>query len=432
MFKMIKKLLPLLVLIIFGVAAYVVMSNPPTVKRSKPNLAPKLNVEVVTIIKNNLKVDVESYGTVKPRTQSVLYSQVSGQIIEINPKFREGGFFEKGEVLIELDKRDLLSRIQISKSSLFSAKQSFEEEKARAEQALQDWARLGNSDKAPDLVLRKPQLMAAEAKVLSADASLANAELALERTSIEAPYTGRILKKHVDIGQVVSSNTKLAETYAVDYVEIRLPIKNKDLPYVILPEPNRLNQADTQTQQPSVNFYSDLVGNQEWKGRIVRTEGALDSQSQQLFVVAQITDPYGEENSSVSPIKIGQYVTATIEGKTIPDAITIPNKAIYQGSYVYIVDDGLLKRKEITISWQNKNIAVLSSGINENDLLVLTPLGQVTSGMRVAISTKDGKVHTRKPSDKTRLKDRNGKAKQREDQTGGNDRPNKAKAGDQQ
>ncbi|XPF95498.1 efflux RND transporter periplasmic adaptor subunit [Colwellia sp. RE-S-Sl-9] len=389
--KTIKKILPILVLAAFGITAYVVVSNPPTLKKFKQEDVAKLNIEAVKVKLEDLKINVESYGTVKPRTQSVLYSQVSGQIIEINPKFREGGFFEKGETLIELDKRDLLTSIQIAKSALFNAQQALQEEEARSEQAKQDWIRLGNQDQAPDLVLRKPQLMAAQANVFSSEASLSQAKLALERSDIKAPYTGRILKKEVDIGQVISSNTKLAEIYAVDYVEIRLPIKNKDLPYVVLPEPNRFTSTvNSEKELPKVEFYSDLIGEQSWQGEIVRTEGALDTNSQQLFVVAQINDPYGKENSDINPIKIGQYVTANISGKVIENAIVIPNKTIYQGSYVYIVENDLLKRVTIDIAWQNKNVAVIKSGLSENDLLVLTPLGQVSSGMRVAVTSIDG------------------------------------------
>lgn len=389
--KLIKKALPILVLIAFGVTAYVVVSNPPTIKKFRQEAVAKLNIEVTKVKLEDLKINVESYGTVKPRTQSILYSQVSGQIIEINPKFREGGFFEKGETLIELDKRDLLTNIQITKSALFNAQQALQEEEARSEQAEQDWVRLGNTEKAPDLVLRKPQLMAAQAKVLSSEASLSQAELALERSDIKAPYTGRILKKEVDIGQVISSNTQLAEIYAVDYVEIRLPIKNKDLPYVLLPEPNRFSSTTVaEIELPTVDFYSDLIGEQSWQGKVVRTEGALDAKSQQLFVVAQINDPYGKENSAVNPIKIGQYLTAKISGKVIENAITIPNKTIYQGSYVYVVEDNLLKRRNINIVWQNRKSSVIDKGLNENDFLVLTPLGQVSSGMRVAIKSIDG------------------------------------------
>ena len=389
----IKKLLPIIVLSSLIFVAYIVTSNPPSAKRGGPSTAPQLSVQVQKLTRSDLAVSIDSYGTIKPRTQSVLLPQVSGQIISISPKFRAGGFFEQGDILLQLDQRDLLAEVKIAQASLFTAKQNFSEEQARVEQAKQDWQRLGNSEQAPDLVLRKPQLLAAQASVYSAQAGLTKAELAVERSNIIAPYTGRVLNKSVDVGQVVSVGTELAEIYAIDYVEIRLPLKNKDLPYMVLPENNRFQKA-TLDQQPVLTIYSDLAARQSWKGRVVRTEGAFDEASQQLFVVAQIDDPYGENEGNGLPLKIGQYVSAKIDGKTIAGALTIPNRAIYQGSYVYIVDGNVLKRKNITIAWQSEEVAVIKTGLEVDQLLVLTPLGQVTSGTVVSISSIDGEAVT--------------------------------------
>tara|TARA_R110000737_G_scaffold41859_6_gene62577 strand:- start:275 stop:1567 length:1293 start_codon:yes stop_codon:yes gene_type:complete len=398
----IKKLLPIIVLSALVFAAYLVTSNPPTAKRGRPSSAPQLSVQVQKLTRSDLAITIDSYGTIQPRTQSKILPQVSGQIISISPKFRAGGFFEQGDILVQLDQRDLLAEVKISQASLFSAKQSLSEEQARVEQAKQDWQRLGNSEQAPDLVLRKPQLLAAQATVFSAQASLAKAELALERSDIVAPYTGRILSKSVDVGQVVSVGTELAEIYAVDYVEIRLPLKNKDLPYMVLPESSRFEDEDAQ-DQPAVTIYSDLVTRQRWQGTVVRTEGAFDKASQQLFVVAQIDDPYGKNDTGSLPLKIGQYVSAKIVGKVIKDALTVPNRAIYQGSYVYIVEGNILKRKNITIAWQNDEVAMIQTGLATNQLLVLTPLGQVTSGTIVNISSIDGQDISNQSKPKTRM-----------------------------
>lgn len=392
MHPIIKKSLPLLVLVILVGLALMVINNPPTTKRAKPSSAPQLNIEALTLKNQDLAITITSYGTVQPRTQSVLMPQVSGKITFINPGFRDGGFFEKDEVLMQLDQRDYIAEIKIAESTLLSAEQNLSEEKARVEQAKQDWQRLGNTDEAPDLVLRTPQLKAAQAQVFSAQATLVKAELALERSEIRAPYTGRVLTKNVDIGQVVAQGTELAEIYAVDYVEIRLPIKNSDLSYISLPENSRFANTNTDTL-PTVTFTSDLAGAQQWQGQVMRTEGAFDQSSQQLFVVAQIDDPYGKSSDTALPLKIGQYVSANIAGKVIPNSLTIPNKAIYQGSYVYIVENNTLQRRPIKIAWQNEKISMISSGLSAEQLLVVTPLGQVSSGTPVAISIKDG-VHS--------------------------------------
>jgi len=64
----------------------------------------------------------------------------------------------------------------------------------------------------------------------------------------------------------------------------------------------------------------------------------------------------------------------------------IPSSAIYQGSYVYIVADGLLMRKDIQLGWQNGTESIVTQGLVAGDNLVLTSLGQVSSGTPVAIA----------------------------------------------
>ncbi len=401
-----KIFLPVIIMVVTIVLMMVIFNNPPTSQRAKPSKAPQMTVATTTVSPKIYPVIVQSFGTVKPRTQSVLFAQVSGQINKVSKQFRAGGFFEQGDVLIQLDDRDHRAEVKIAQASLMSAKQNLQEEDARVRQAKADWKRLGNG-KAPNaLVLRQPQFEAAKAQVLSAEATLDKAKLSLERTKVVAPYAGRILKKNVDIGQVVSSNTQLADIFAVDYVEIRLPIKNKDLPLMKLPE--EYSNADEQiggkhnSMISNVVISSDLMGEQVWQGKIVRTESAIDEMSQQLYVVAQIIRPYDGEYNQGAQIKMGQYVTAQITGREIEDALVIPSSAIYQGSYVYIVENGLLMRKEIQLGWQNGTEAIVTQGLIAGDKLVLTSLGQVSSGTPVAIAGQVTNAKTSMP--KSRIK----------------------------
>jgi RND family efflux transporter MFP subunit len=228
-------------------------------------------------------------------------------------------------------------------------------------------------------VLHEPQVQAAKARVLSARSAFIKAQLELERTQIIAPFEGRVLRQMVDLGQVVSNGAQLAEIYATDFVEVRLPLRNSDLSFVNLPEEN-------QNFRPSVEISSELGGKRKWQGEIVRTEGAIDETSRQLHVVAQIKDPFSHKDTSGLPLKIGEYVTAKISGTKIKNSIVIPNETIYQNTYVYIVEDNLLFRKDIEIAWQNGNDTIVSSGVNAGDELVTTPLGQVSSGTVVTIA----------------------------------------------
>jgi len=379
-----KRLIPLVIFGALALIAAVIKLNPPVAPQRPAFAGPQMVVDTLTVDSGNYQVRLKSYGTVQPRTRTTLISQVSGQLVSVNPKIRDGGFFEQGDILGSIDPRDYEADVLIAEASLMDARQTLSEADARTNQAREDWQRLGNSGEAPDLVLRIPQLHAAKARVISAESALHKARLYLERTDIVAPFAGRVLRSYVDIGQVVSANSQLADIYATDYVEIRLPLRNRDLRYIDLPESFRYSgTGDPLAGQ--VTIHSSLVGGSSWEAELVRTEGAIDEAARQLHVIAQIDDPYGREVDGRAPLKIGEYVTADVEGRRLEDVLVIPNTAIYQGSYVYIVEDGVLKRRDIVIDWQNDVEAIVGAGLGGGDQLVTTALGQVTSGIRVSV-----------------------------------------------
>jgi RND family efflux transporter MFP subunit len=393
----IRKIAPLAIIGGLLLFAFIIKMNPPQTPQRPAFSGPMMAVDVIPVERQSYQVQLQSYGTVQPRTQSTLIAQVGGQIVSVNPNVRGGGFFEKGDVLASIDARDYEADVQIAEAILMDAKQTLAEAQARSNQASEDWERLGNEGEASALVLRVPQLEAAKARIKSAESTLWKAQLKLERTDIVAPFAGRILKKYADVGQVVSNNTPLADIYATDYVEIRLPIRNRDLPFIDLPEIYRYEE--TAEHVSDVKIRSELDGSATWDAQLVRTEGAIDESARQLHVIAQINDPFSIHREGQTPIKIGQYVTAELRGKMVANVLVIPNAAIYQGSYVYIVSDEILQRRNIEIAWQNDKDAIIATGLEHGDMLVTTVLGQVTSGIRVSIAGATD--NRRKPADKT-------------------------------
>lgn len=380
--KFTKIIFPLGIIGLLLGLAIIIQANPP---EQPQRFSPAENVMVVTtkpVQYQSYPVQLKSYGSVQPRTQTTLTAQVSGQIVYVNPNIREGGFFNKGDILMSIDPRDYEANVRIAQAGLMDAHQALADATARSEQAREDWQMLGNNGEPPSLVLRLPQLEAARAGVISAEASLQKAELALERTNIVAPFAGRVLRQSADIGQVVSSNSEIAAIYATDAVEVRLPIRNSDLAFIDLPEIYR--DVEPSGKGIDARIVSDLVGRTVWDASLVRTEGAIDQSARQLHVVAHINDPFTKSDDGRPQLKIGQYVTAILSGHTLQDVLVVPNSAIYQGSYVYVVEDGILQRRNIEIAWQNDQDAIVARGLVDGDTLVTTTLGQVTSGVRVS------------------------------------------------
>lgn len=388
--KFLRVFPPLIVLsLALGVCYWLFWSQPEPRKFPTSQNVP--NVQVETLSLQPYQVWLSSQGTVQARTESTLVSQVRGEIISISPSFRAGGFFEEGEVLLEIDPRDYRVEILVSEAGLAQAELRYAEEQANANQAYADWKRLRPDDEPNDLVMRKPQLKQAEANVESARARLEIAKLNLERTKITAPFAGRILSKNVDVGQFVSPGNTLARIYAVDYAEIRLPLSERQFAFIDLPEAYRGEEVEAETGAEVYLNWS--VGNEshDWVGKIVRAEGALDARSRQLFIVAQVADPYGKQEDGKPPLKVGSFVQATIRGKELQDMYVIPRELYRKNEYVLVVDkNNKLRRKHIVVEWGDVDNLVVSKGFDPGDRVCLTPINFPVDGMSVNIIEEDG------------------------------------------
>lgn len=386
-------LLPILVLVGAGSIAFVTVANKVEPQRRAPRVT-SMQVSFVSLASSDFEVWVKSRGTVRPRTESTLLPEVSGSITELSPKFRAGEFFEPGDVLLRIDPRNYQSAVTIAEASVAQALAALAEEQARSAQARREWKRLGGQGVVDDLVLRKPQLAGAQAQVRSAEAGLARARLDLERTVIRAPYVGRVLQQHVDVGQYVSPGTTLAQVYAVDYAEVRLPLTNRQLEFVDVPEIYR-NESPGERAPGAALELTARIGSRShiWRGQVVRAEGAIDTQSRQTFVIGQIKDPYGKTSEGRPPLKVGQFVEARIRGRTLHDVFVIPRSALHVGARVHTLDEaGRVRSRAVEVVYSDEQHVVVGKGLDAQDRLVTTAIGAGMEGEQVKPVPAGGKA----------------------------------------
>ncbi len=392
--RWIKFILPLLIVTVGFLGSRYIMTHKPEPSRGAPKSQKAQRVDAIRLQPQSFQVELDSYGVVKPRTESQLVAQVSGAVVKISDRFRAGAFFEAGDVLLQIDDRDYRAAVEVAQAALTQGRAKLKEEQARSNQALRDWKRLGQGD-AGELVLREPQLAAANAAIASAKAQLSTAQLNLERTRIKAPYAGRVLEKSVDLGQVVSSGKSLASIYAVDYVEVRLPLSNRQLEFIDLPEQYRGGEY-TSRSLPLVTLSAQVGRSRyQWQGKVVRVEGAIDSRSRQLFVVAQVEDPYSLGPQGNPPLKVGQFVEAKIAGRKLEHVFVLPRSAVSQDQRILLITDDVLQARSIEPLWSDRTSVVVAAGteLAAGDLLNLTPLGASANGARVKPLIK-GEVKT--------------------------------------
>ncbi len=369
-----------------SIGVWLIFATKPEAKKFKEAPALKLRTEVMSPKPESYQVWVPSYGIIKPKTQSLVIAQVSGQVTSVSDRFRDGAFFEKGEVLLTIDDADYLAQFTIAQAELKQAEFAYQDEKARSELALKDWQELGHTTKPPSLVAREPQLNSTLSNLEASKAKVTQAELNLKRTKIIAPYAGRVLNLEVNVGQVVSNGTTLGSVYAVDAVEVRLPLKTSDLTHLSLPESYRNLEVQTDTDPIEVQLQTRLGNkNHSWYGHLVRVEGTIDEQTRQLFVVVEVSDPYQYRTDGTPPLKVGQFVNALIKGHLLENVVVLPRAAVASGGYINLVEHDILRRMDVTPVWVDDEHIVMPNLFKDTQLISTTPLGGVVSGTKVSI-----------------------------------------------
>jgi RND family efflux transporter MFP subunit len=378
----VRLLIPVLILALGALGAWW-LGKP--VDAPKPAAVPPqmIKTEVLELRRTDYPVVLESQGSVRAHYTTTITPQVPGTLIKIHACFEDGAFFEKDEVLAELDPADFQVAVSSAQSRLARAEAILIQEEARSKQARLNWEDLGYDEEPSDLVLRIPQLKEATATVGAANADLEQANRNLERTKIRAPFAGRVQKRAVGLGQAVGGSTPLGEVFATDFAEIRLPLAPRQLDFITLPSrPGDPEVAVTLTDA------LDLTKTRQWPARIVRTEGSIDESSRELFAIARIDDPFGLVSGN-PPLRIGQPVRASIRGKVLEQVFVLPRHALRGVNRIYLVDRSgtapSIVRTEIEPLWSTAEELIVRDGLEAGQWLSITRLPYAPDGAPVEI-----------------------------------------------
>ena len=421
MSKIPRFLMPIAVLVVCVAFAFFLLKTAPQPKR-KPQQPVVPIVEVLEVKQADYLVKVASTGTIKPHTQSDLVSEAAGSVVYVSPNFTNGGFIEQGELLVRLDPAEyqyavanieaslsgvrarlaeldataanLKKSLGIESQHLALAERQFTRHTKLRKQGTVSQSALDQSER--EYLLRKSSLqnlenslglIPAQRQILQADlklkqAQLASAQLDLERTQIKAPYQGRVLEQRVDLGQSVSKGSALAAIYAVDYIEVRLPISDWDASFLTL-----LGGRGDESQQEVLLTVSIAGDRYQWHGRIMRTEGMIDARTRQLFLIAQVDNPYAATPDGKPPLMVGQFVEAEIPGRLLHDVIILPRKVMRAGDEVLVITaDNRIERRNLEVVWRDRDNVIVRTGLNVGDRISLTQLPYAPDGSQVKVS----------------------------------------------
>jgi RND family efflux transporter MFP subunit len=336
-------------------------------------------VEIVEVTAADHAVKIFTQGVVESARETMLAAEVGGRVMEISPAFKRGGTVKKGERLVQIDPADFRATLAAAEVKRADAELALELERARVQQAKLDWEKLGNGNEPLNpLVLRKPYLAAAEASAASAVEAAAKARRDVERTEILAPFDAGLRSANAEVGAVVAPGTMVAELYASNDLEVRLPLSLEDFGFL-------------DRDAKGIVTLKGTIGAEEylWKAEPVRIDPEIERTTLSAHIAVKVLPTEG----SAFPLPpVGLFVKAEIAGKTLGGVSEIPRRALLEGNRVIVVGEGnQIAFRDLVIPRRTRKTALVSGGLEAGDRIVLTRLSAPIAGMEVQIQQDTNK-----------------------------------------
>ncbi|MET4142293.1 efflux RND transporter periplasmic adaptor subunit [Pedobacter sp. UYP1] len=302
---------------------------------SKGGKPQQMTVNGIVVRATSFANKLDITGTIEANESVALQSEVSGLVTGIF--FKEGSNVNKGTLLVKINDRDIQAQLQeaLTKQNLSSANEN------RAKQLLQKGA---ISQEEYDTAL-------ADLKSLKAQGQLIRAQLA--KTSIVAPFSGKIGLRSISAGEYITPTKIIANLLSTNPVKINFSVPEKYMAQI------KVNSTITFRTDGSAQIY---------EGKVFALEPGINAQTRTLQVKALAANANNE-------LRPGSFAKVSLTLDKVDNAILIPNQAIIpvlRGKTVFISKNGKAKQVEVQSGTRTDENIVINSGLKIGDTVLTT------------------------------------------------------------
>ncbi len=339
-------------------------------------------VDTITVNYGTYSPGLSVLGTVRPAQQIDLRPRVSGQVVELSPKFVPGGMIKKGDLLLTIDPADFENALSIGKSELEQASARMKIEEARQQLAKKELELLQGSigDTNRGLVLREPQIASMKAEVSAAEAAVDRAQLNLERATVYAPFDAQVLTRTVNVGSQVGPGNDLGQLVGLEEYWVMAAVPIRSLRWVELPDREGVDGVGRAGSKVTLRNTDAWGANVTREGRVARLIGALDEQTRLARVLIIVDDPLGRENDA-PPLILDSLLSTEIECKPMENVVRLKREFIRSDDTVWVSKDGTLEIREVTIDFSDGEFVFISDGLEDGDEVVISTLATPAEGI---------------------------------------------------
>jgi len=306
-----------------------------------------INVEAITLKKESALNDKVYTGTFEPNKETKVSADIQGKIISVFVD--AGSTVKKGQILLQLD------------NSLFNLQlQALEIQIEGLESDVKRFTVLANADAIQGIQLEKAILSLKSVKV-----QRATLMEQINKTSITAPFNGIVTAKLTEEGAFAAPGVPLIQITDIYNLRFTINVPETELIYFTL------NQL--------CNLTADVYPETILTGKIIMT-GSKANLGNSFPIQLSV------RNTLDLKIKAGMFGKVRLKNNTIDKAIIIPASSIIGSNIqpqVYKIMSGKAILQDIIVSSRFENKAIVSQGLSEGDIIIVTGFVNLYNGANV-------------------------------------------------
>ena len=348
-------------------------------------------VEVALARTGEISASINSTANLKAVRQVGIAARTEGVVKEL--LVEEGAYVDKGQLLCRLDDTQPAIQLQSARQKLAQAKLQLEKAEilqdktdvqvANAREDYERYQKLFDESLVSqrDVAQAKYRLEELEHdmrassssrrelvhRVDELEAEINQAELEISRTRIEAPFSGFITQRDVDLGQTVRNMDTLFSLADFSPLQADVFLSEKDASLI-------------KAGQPSTVF-SGVETDTGLHGKVARISPVVDQSTGTVKVTVELV--HGD-----SLFKPGAFVRVEIQTDTREGSVLIPKRAIVEEdgeSFVFVAHENEVTRVRVQLGYQNGGSIEILNGVAAGDSVVVAGQGGLKEGSKIRL-----------------------------------------------
>ena len=307
-------------------------------------------VEIELVKRGSVSRSSVIAGMLEPIRTVGVNAQLSGILLSL--RVEEGHRVRQGDVLAEIDARELEAQARSAEASLKFAQSTVE----RSEQLFRQQ------------IITMAELERDRAAFESAKATSEQLKTRLGYARVVAPISGIITEKRIEAGDIVSSSTRLFSVADVSTLVTRIQVSELEV--------------GTLRAGAMVPLTVDALGGQQVQGRIRRVFPSADSATRLVPVEVALT------GSQLAGLRPGYTVRATLSLDRRDNALLVPSRAVSGPAgarAVFIVTGGVVERRAVQVGSDMGGMSEILDGVAEGDSVIVSGTSMIREGAKAKV-----------------------------------------------